>query len=207
MVLARDTKSEILQAALELFSTNGYEATSISAIAETVGLRKASLYSHFASKQEILDSLINKVSESFDKHSILNGADWNDAGFTKRFDGLTAEKLAEITLKHVRFIAHDPIMIQTRKLLAIEQFRNEDLAALQQKHVYDDVMEYHTGMFAYLISKGVFINEDPVIMAAQFSLPVNIWINLIDTDAGREKDIIGMVREHINQFWAVYSNK
>lgn len=52
------TRQEILNTALELFSVQGYEATSVSQIADAVGIRKASLYSHFTSKQEILDALI-----------------------------------------------------------------------------------------------------------------------------------------------------
>ena len=52
------TKQRILDAALELFSTQGFEATSIAQIADAVGVRKASLYSHFDSKQDILDRLI-----------------------------------------------------------------------------------------------------------------------------------------------------
>ena len=43
-----NTKQEILNAALDLFSVQGFEATSISQIANAVGIRKASLYSHFS---------------------------------------------------------------------------------------------------------------------------------------------------------------
>lgn len=57
------TKQEILETALELFSVQGYEATSISQIADAVGIRKASLYSHFASKQKILDALVKESLE------------------------------------------------------------------------------------------------------------------------------------------------
>ena len=53
-----NTRDEILNVALDLFSVNGYEATSISQIADAVGIRKASLYSHFGSKQEILDNVV-----------------------------------------------------------------------------------------------------------------------------------------------------
>ena len=53
-----NTKQEILEASLELFSVQGFEATSISQIADAVGIRKASLYSHFESKQEILGTLV-----------------------------------------------------------------------------------------------------------------------------------------------------
>ena len=52
-----NTKQEILKASLELFSVQGFEATSISQIADAVGIRKASLYSHFDSKQAILNAI------------------------------------------------------------------------------------------------------------------------------------------------------
>ena len=63
MAEKRNTKREILNAALDLFSVHGYEATSTAQIADAVGIRKASLYSHFSSKQEILDELIKVTLE------------------------------------------------------------------------------------------------------------------------------------------------
>ena len=65
------TEQGILDAALELFSVQGYEATSISQLAEAVGIRKASLYSHFENKQEILDALIQTTIGEYEKHSIF----------------------------------------------------------------------------------------------------------------------------------------
>ena len=59
------TKQRILDAALELFSTQGFEATSIAQIADAVGVRKASLYSHFDSKQDILDRLKAKGIDAY----------------------------------------------------------------------------------------------------------------------------------------------
>ena len=56
-----NTKKEILLAALDLFSYQGYEATSISQIASAVGIKKASLYSHYESKKAILDALVKEV--------------------------------------------------------------------------------------------------------------------------------------------------
>lgn len=63
MTAKGSTKQEILDAALELFSVQGYEATSISQLAEAVGIRKASLYSHFENKQAILDALMQATLE------------------------------------------------------------------------------------------------------------------------------------------------
>lgn len=51
-------RDEILDAAAELFTTIGYSATSTRRIAEGVGIRQASLYHHFAAKEDILDALL-----------------------------------------------------------------------------------------------------------------------------------------------------
>ena len=76
-----NTKQEILNASLELFSIQGFEATSISQIVNAVGIRKASLYSHFESKQAILDALVKEVLEQYEQHSIFARKDWEkDAG-------------------------------------------------------------------------------------------------------------------------------
>ncbi len=51
-------REQILEVAAELFSENGFDATSTRAIAERVGIRQASLYYHFAGKDEILIELL-----------------------------------------------------------------------------------------------------------------------------------------------------
>ena len=71
-----NTKQDILKAALDLFSVQGFEATSISQIAGAVGIRKASLYSHFENKQAILDALVQDVLEQYAEHSLFARVDW-----------------------------------------------------------------------------------------------------------------------------------
>lgn len=51
-------RAEILDAAAELFTTRGFTATSTRHIAEAVGMRQASLYNHFSTKDDILVSLL-----------------------------------------------------------------------------------------------------------------------------------------------------
>ena len=76
-----NTKREILIAALELFSEQGFEAISMAQIAGAVGIRKASLYSHFENKQAILDTLVQEVLEQYEEHSIFAREDLEkDAG-------------------------------------------------------------------------------------------------------------------------------
>jgi AcrR family transcriptional regulator len=51
------TRERIQEVALELFTENGYEATSLREIAERLGVTKAALYYHFKTKDDIIASL------------------------------------------------------------------------------------------------------------------------------------------------------
>jgi AcrR family transcriptional regulator len=54
-------RDEILDAAGELFTTLGYASTSTRTIAEAVGVRQASLYHYFKTKDEILSALLHQT--------------------------------------------------------------------------------------------------------------------------------------------------
>lgn len=54
-------RDEILDAAGELFTTRGYASTSTRCIAESVGVRQASLYHYFKTKDEILSALLHQT--------------------------------------------------------------------------------------------------------------------------------------------------
>jgi AcrR family transcriptional regulator len=55
---AGSARDQILDAAAEMFVTQGYHAASTRRIAEVVGVKQASLYYHFSSKQDILATLL-----------------------------------------------------------------------------------------------------------------------------------------------------
>ena len=196
-----NTKQEILEAALELFSVQGFEATSIAQIASAVGIRKASLYSHFDHKQAILDALVQEVMEQYEEHSLFARADWEkDAGNPPQ----TSEDAVQMIQGQIRYILHDPAISRERKMLVIEQFRNAELAKMQTKQNYSDVLRYFTGLVKRLIRQGVLAEDDPEIMAAQLCLPISVWINLCDREPERETEVMEMVSKHIRQFFRRY---
>src|SRR3954454_6889801 len=55
-----NTRAAIQRVALELFTTKGYEATSLRAIADELGIQKPSLYYHFKGKEDILRALFDE---------------------------------------------------------------------------------------------------------------------------------------------------
>ncbi|SDK34174.1 transcriptional regulator, TetR family [Nocardioides sp. YR527] len=57
---AAPPREQVLHAAAQLFVTKGFAATSTREIADRVGIRQASLYYHFTSKDEILAELLER---------------------------------------------------------------------------------------------------------------------------------------------------
>lgn len=59
--MAGDTRTAIRDAALNLFSRQGYAKTSLREIAEQLSMTKAALYYHYPSKQALLQSIIEPL--------------------------------------------------------------------------------------------------------------------------------------------------
>jgi AcrR family transcriptional regulator len=62
-----ETRTEILRIALDLFTRQGYEGTSIRDIAEALGVTKSSLYYHFANKEAIVRALLDERRDEIDE--------------------------------------------------------------------------------------------------------------------------------------------
>lgn len=58
-----NTRQRIRDVALELFAEQGYEKTSLREIAERLDVTKAALYYHFKTKEEILVSIFDDLSQ------------------------------------------------------------------------------------------------------------------------------------------------
>ena len=202
-----NTKQEILEAALDLFSVQGFEATSLSQIADAVGIRKASLYSHFENKQAILDALVRDVLDRYAQRCIFAKTDWDKYEDAEEEPALTLDSAAQMIMGQIRYILHDPHISRERKMLVMEQFQNTELAKLQTKQNYTDVMRYFTGLVKCLIRSGVLIGDDSEIMAAQLCLPISVWINLCDREPNREPEVMELVSRHIRQFFELYRPK
>ena len=202
-----NTKQEILEASLDLFSIQGFEATSISQIACAVGIRKASLYSHFENKQAILDAIVKDVLDQYAEHSIFAKTDWDQYDDAEDKPALTPDSTVRMILGQIRYILHDPHISKARKMLVMEQFQNPELAKLQTRQNYTDVLHYFTGLVKYLIRSGVLAEDDPEIMAAQLCLPISTWINLCDREPDREAEVMELVRRHIQQFFKIYQKR
>jgi AcrR family transcriptional regulator len=114
---AASTRERILNVALELFTEKGYDGTSLREIAETLGVTKAAIYYHFASKEDILMALHLRLHE-FGKEALSRMTDepitlevWGQL-----LDQVTGQMLAQRKL----FLLHE------RNQAALEKLHRED---------------------------------------------------------------------------------
>lgn len=61
MARPSDTKQRILQTARELFATKGVQQTSLQEIADRLGITKPALYYHFASREDLIRSIVTPL--------------------------------------------------------------------------------------------------------------------------------------------------
>ena len=66
------TRAKLIDAALELFSTSGYEHATVDDISQAAGYSKGAYYFHFSTKDDILLELLRMWTE--DRSNTLAGA-------------------------------------------------------------------------------------------------------------------------------------
>ncbi len=134
---AEERKEEILDAAEKLFGTKGFDHTSTNDILEAVGIARGTLYYHFKSKEEILDGVIERISNRL----------MSDAGKVTRDTELPVlERLTKaiLALNVESEIGHE----------VMEQVHRPQNALMHQK-MQQQLLDGITPLFTELVKEGV----------------------------------------------------
>lgn len=200
------SKQRILDEALRLFAVNGYEATSIEQITNAVGIKKASLYSHFKSKQEILDMLIEEIEKRYEDYSELVQKECETLTLdcTESVESI-ADNIFKSVTKQFEFLIGDPFFKMARNFLTIEQFRNPRLASIQDKCQYIYALDYYKTLIQYLVKSNVLADKGVNIMAYEFFAPIDVQFYHIQRNPGCYDEVMEKLKEHIKHFFKIYS--
>ena len=96
--LPQSRREKILDDARDLFAERGYEGTSMADLAARVGLRKASLFHHFPSKEVLYATVLARLVEEVGSAIMSSAA----------LEGSFAERLDELTDKLVMTLGSQP---------------------------------------------------------------------------------------------------
>ncbi len=167
--MAKDTKEKILMAALEMFSQKGYAGTNIRELTASLGLVKSSMYKHFSSKEEIWNTPLDELIAYYDARF---GSPEHLPPVPDSLEGLVA-----MTTRMTDFTIRDETIVMTRKLLSIEQFRDERAHDLATKHFLMGLTEMFTKIFEGMMEKGLLRSDDPTMLAFAYTTPISALIH------------------------------
>jgi len=197
--MARDTKERILEAALEMFSQNGYAGTNIRELSASLGLVKSGVYKHFESKEAIWNALLDKMI----------------AYYAERFGSAehlppvpdSQEALVSLTMRMVNFTVHDERIIMTRKVLTLEQFRDVRARELATKHFLTGLAEMFTRIFTGMMDKGLLRWDDPKMLAFAYTAPISALIHLCDREPEKTEEAIAQIEAFSRHFMKTYGTE
>ncbi len=194
--MAKDTKERILMAALDMFSQNGFAGTNIRELTASLGLGKSSMYRHFEGKEEIWNALLDELIAYYEARF----------GSPEHLPPVpdSLEELVVMTMRMVNFTVHDETIVKTRKMLSIEQFRDERARDLATKHFLTGLSEMFSRIFAGMIDKGLLRRDDPKMLAFAYTAPISALIHLCDREPEKTETALAQAEAFSRHFVKVY---
>ena len=194
--MANDTKERILAAALEMFSKNGYAGTNIRELSASLGLVKSGVYKHFESKEAIWNALLDQMIAYYGEHF----------GSAEHLPPVpdSLEGLVHMTMQMVNITVHDEKIIMTRKVLTLEQYRDERARELATKHFLTGLTDMFTHVFTGMMDKGLLRKDDPRMLAFAYTAPIAALIHLCDREPEKTEEAIRQVEAFSRHFVRTY---
>ena len=196
--MAGDTKERILETALELFAQNGYLGTSMNDIARQLGFTKAALYKHYTSKQEILDRIVERMNKmDYERAESYEMPETQPDGFAEAYLNTPVQKIRAYSTAQFDHWTKETFSSNFRKMLTLEQYRDQKLAQLHHDYLAGGPLEYMAAIFRKLTDS----DEAAMQLALEFYGSMFLLYSVYD-GADKKERIAPMLREHIDRFIA-----
>ena len=190
------TKEKILLTSLKLFAQDGYEAVSISKISGELGMAKSALYKHYKNKRDIFDSIINRMDElDYERAREYNMPEGNMDEIIKGYRKISIDKIRIYTEVQFKHWTEEEFPSLFRRMLTLEQYRNQEMADLYQKYLVSGPIDYMTYLFAGITGK----KEEAKQLAIEFYGPIFLMYSLYDNKREGD-DLTEMLKNHVERF-------
>ena len=141
-------KEEILSVALHLFARDGYEAVSVSQIAGELDMTKGALYRHYKSKRDIFDCIVQRMEQQDSEQARQNEVpEESIENVPEEYQNVSVEDFVGYSKSMFEYWTEDDFASSFRKMLTLEQFRNEEMQNLYQQYLVSGPAEYVKDLF------------------------------------------------------------
>lgn len=195
-----ETKDKILITALKLFAERGFEAVSVSDIAQCLSVTKGALYRHYESKQAIFDSILALMENDDLSRSRDFGVPEAPIFENERtYADSSLEQLVKFGEAQLRYWTAEEIPSNFRRMLTLEQYHGEKMSELYKQYFTAGPLEYVTDI---LQSHKI---AEPRVQAIQFYAPMLLFYSLCDC-AEDKQSVYDYAREHFESFCRKWKN-
>ena len=196
------TKQEILKATLELACEKGLGNLSMAMIADRVHLKKSSLYSHFRSKEELIQSMYETFREQAKLQRGIGEIDYDSL-----FEGRSLYEILQISVNNYRTISRSPVMEQFYRLILSERTMDPTAAMILVEETRR-MIRATKQLFYALCAKKIIVLEDPDAAAFSFAMGVHAVIDYeADTELAGVKDAESAMERYLQEFCSVYESQ
>ena len=141
-------KEERLIVALHLFARDGYEAVSVSQIAGELDMTKGALYRHYKSKRDIFDCIVQRMEQQDSEQARQNEVpEESIENVPEEYQNVSVEDFVGYSKSMFEYWTEDDFASSFRKMLTLEQFRNEEMQNLYQQYLVSGPAEYVKDLF------------------------------------------------------------
>ena len=202
-----DTRQRIIEEALHLFASNGYDAVSVSQIAQAVGIKAPSLYKHFPSKRAMFDAIVEPMRHLDAEHATqaeVPGRDEEDAD--SEIDAPEPAKLRAFMVDRFRYWTEDGLAHDYRRMLTLEQYKSSENMAMYQKVLGSGPVAYIEDMLGAMLDEGLLRGDDPKRMAIELYAPFFLLVSAADAVESKNarRRVLDIFAKGVDDFMARY---
>ena len=193
----------IREAAERLFLEKGYQGASMDEIAAAAQVSKQTIYTHFASKDELFADLVLANAERVEDFIAMMNRTLSEP------DADLVASLRKVARAYLRIVVR-PEVLRLRRLVLGEASHFPELARTDYDRVPGRVLEELSRIFSRLASEGRLHLEDASLAADHFAwltlgLPLDRGMFHVDEDALRDVDIDRIADSAVRVFMAAYA--
>ena len=154
--LSARKKAAIIDAAIDLFQLNGFQGTSMDAIAARAEVSKRTVYNHFPSKQDLFETIAQSVWESVNQATAL--------AYDPQLP--VEQQLKTLAMKELVLVS-DPDFLKLSRVLMAEFIHNQEMAQ-QILERFDQEQSSYTTWMQGAAQHGALNISDALEAGAQF---------------------------------------
>lgn len=198
-----NTKERIFEVALDLFSKKGYDSVSLREIAEEVGIKKSSIYSHYSSKEAILMDIFEYFRNLFEYDEMLNTNELILDGGNKILLE-SPEEFYHMGSEAIRQMFSKEKNLKIWKMIFIQMHYNENIRLFFQNEILVKPLMFWREFFTVLRDNGIIRKDsNPELLAREYySFPIYLLLEICakydDIPQSSLDDFFRQAEEHAN---------